>query len=136
MVKALLEKQLLITVDNKVGTLAEVSHVVSSSGINLIAICAYGVDNKGTIMFVSENNKEAAKLLKAKKYDVREEEVVLLTLDNKPGALEGVTKQVADLGVDVNLIYGSVDKDGKTCRLVLVSEDNATVLMALRMNQK
>ena len=136
MVKSVLDKQLLVTVNNKIGTLAEITNIIAGSGINLLAVCAYGVDNKGTIMFVSEDNKEATKLLKAKKYDVREEEVVLLTLDNKPGALQSVTKQIAALGVDVNLIYGSVDKDGKSCRLVLVSEDNGTVLMGIRMNQK
>ena len=136
MVRSALDKQLLVTVDNKVGTLAEITSVIAASGINLLAVCAYGVDNKGTVMFVSENNKEVAKILKAKKYNFREEEVVLLTLDNKPGALQSVTKEIADLGVDVNLIYGSVDKDGKSCRLVLVAEDNGAVLMKIRMNQK
>ncbi|MFH1622466.1 MAG: ACT domain-containing protein [Candidatus Omnitrophota bacterium] len=132
MSRAILDKQLIITVDNKVGTLAEVSGVISTSGINLIAVCAYAVDNKGFIMFVSENNKEAEKLLKEKGYEVREEEVILLNLDNKPGALQAVTQRVADAGIDLTFIYGSVEQKGKTSRIVLISEDNKHVLALIK----
>lgn len=132
MTKAVLDKQILITVDNRVGTLAEVSGVVSSSGINLIAVCAYAVDNKGVIMFVSEDNNQAKKLLKAQGYDVREEEIILLTVANKPGSLQDITQRIADAGIDLTLIYGSVEQKGKTSRIVLVSEDNSGVLAVLK----
>lgn len=132
MTKAILNKQLLITVDNRVGTLAEVSGVVSSSGINLIAVCAYAVDNKGVIMFVSEDNNQAKKLLKGRGYDVREEEIILLTVANKPGSLQQITQRIADAGIDLTLIYGSVEQKGKTSRIVLVSEDNSGVLAILK----
>lgn len=131
---AILDKQLVITAGNKVGTLAEVTNVVSSSGINLVAICAYGVDNKGVIMFVSDNNNQAKKLLKAKKYDVREEEVILTTLDNKPGALQAIAKKISAAGIDLNLIYGSVDKSGKTSRVVIISEDNNGIMAIMNMH--
>ena len=128
-----LDTQLLVTVDNKVGTLAELTNVVASSGINLIAMCAYAVDNKGVIMFVSDNNTQAQKLLKAKKYEIREEEVVLISVDNKPGALQLVTKKISEAGIDLTLLYGSVDKTGKISRMVLVSENNNAVLTAIKM---
>jgi hypothetical protein len=132
MIKAALDKQLIITVDNKVGTLAEVSGVVSSSGINLVAVCAYAVDNKGVIMFVSEDNAKAKKLLKEKKYEVREEGVILLNLDNKPGALQSITKRIAEAGIDLTLIYGSVEQKGHTSRVVLISEDNEAVFALIK----
>lgn len=131
--KAVLDKQLTVTVSNKVGSLAEVSHVISSSGINLLAICAYGVDNKGVIMFVSDNFAVAKRLLKAKQYDLREEEVVLISLDNKPGTLQTITQKVADAGIDLNLLYGSVDSQGKTSRVALISENNNAVMTVLNM---
>ena len=133
MTHADIDSQLLVTIDNNVGTLAELTNVIASSGINLIAMCAYAVDNKGVIMFVSDNNKQAQKLLKAKKYEVREEEVVLISVDNKPGALQSVTGKISMAGIDLTLLYGSVDKAGKTSRVVLVSEDNKAVLTAIKM---
>lgn len=59
MVDARLDTQLLITVSNKTGTLSDVTDVVSSAGINLLAVCAYAVDNNGMIMFVTDDNKKA-----------------------------------------------------------------------------
>jgi len=133
MTDAVLDKQLIITVNNKVGTLADITSVISSSGINLIALCAYAVDNTGFIMFVSEDNSRAKRLLKAKNYNVREEEVILLSLDNKPGALQRITQKIAEAGIDLTLIYGSVDKKGKTTRLVLISENNKAALAMIKM---
>ena len=130
---AALDKQLVITVDNQVGTLAQISSVVASSGINLIAICAYAVDNRGVIMFVSDNNDLAKKLLQAKKYDIREEDVVVVSLDNKPGALQSICERISRAGIDLNLMYGSVDKAGKTSRVVFIAENNNAVLTVLKM---
>lgn len=132
MTDAILGTQLMITVTNKVGTLAEISSVVSSSGINIIAICAYAIDNNGFIMFVCEDNKKAKKILEAKGYDVREEEVVLLTLDNKPGELQSVAQRIADCGIDLTLAYGTVERKGKKSQVVMVAENNNAVLAAIK----
>jgi len=136
MVNAVLDKQLIITVNNKVGTLAEVNSVVASFGINVIAVCAYAVDNTGFIMFVSEDNDKAKELLKDKGYNVREEEVILLSLRNRPGELQAVTKKIADAGIDLTLIYGSVEKKGKASQIVLISENNKAVLAAIKIAKK
>ena len=133
MYKAQAGTQLMITVDNKVGSLAELTHIIASSKINLMAVCAYAVDNRGMFMFVTEDNEKAKKILKAQGYDVREEGAILLTLENKPGALTSVTEKVAQAGIDLTLVYGSVEKGGKNSRIVLISEDNETVLATLTL---
>ncbi len=133
MFTAELDKQIMVTVNNRVGTLAQMTRVISSSGINMIAVCAYAVDNRGIIMFVSEDNEKAEKLLKAKNYDVRTEEVILVTMDNKPGTLQTLTERIAKAGIDLTLLYGSVTKGGKTSSIVLVSEDNQSVLTLLTL---
>ncbi len=133
MIDASLGKQLMITVNNKVGTMAEVAGVVASSGINLIAVCANAVDNVGSINFISEDDDQAKSLLQAKGYDVREEEIILLTLDNKPGTLQDVCQKIAAAGIDITLIYGSVSAQESESRLVLVTENNNLVLATLKM---
>ena len=133
MTNAAMDKQLVVTVSNQVGALSEIANVVASAGINMIAICAYAVDNRGVIMFVSDNNDQARKLLQAKKYDIREEEVVVISVDNKPGALQSIVQKISQARIDLNLLYGSVDKSGKTSRVVFISEDNKAVLTVLKM---
>ena len=122
----------MISVDNTVGSLAEVTSTVSASGINLVAICAYAVEGNVAIMFVTEDNNEAKRLLEARNFIVKEEEVILLYIDNKPGALQAVTDQVAGAGIDLRLIYGSVDNAATVSRIVLISEDNMEVMMIIK----
>ncbi len=127
-----LGKQLMITVDNRVGALAEASRLMSDSGINLIAVCGYVIDSKGFILFVTEDNDKAKSALKAKRYDVRDEEVILVSLDNKPGTLKAITEKIAKVGVDITLLYGSVESKGKSSTIVIVTENNKVALAALK----
>lgn len=135
MLKAVLDKQLIITVNNEAGALAQIGEVVSSAGINMVAINAYAVDNKGFIMFVCEDSAKAKKLLMAKGYEAREEQIILLTVDNIPGALQNVVEKIADAGIDLTMLYGSVDKKAKTSPIVLISEDNAGVMTILNVDK-
>ncbi len=134
MIKAALDKQIMIRVNNEVGALAEISAVVANAGINMIAVNAYAVDNKGFIMFVTEDNQQAQQLLKAKNYNVREEEVILLSVDNKPGSLQRVIDRIAEAGIDLTLLYGSVDIKSKRSPIVMVTEDNQTALTVIKMS--
>ena len=132
MVKAELHRQLMIQLKNTMGTLADVTTIISSSGINMIALCAYAVDTTVAIMFVTEDNNGAKRLLEEKGFDVQEEEVILLTIDNKPGALQHVTNRIAEAGIDLNLMYGSTSPDSDMSPIVLLSNNNLDVMMIIK----
>ena len=131
MTSAVIGKQLLVSVNNEVGALSQAAGIVADAGINLIAVCAYVIDNKGFILFVTDDNNRAKSVLKSKKYEVSEEEVIIVTLDNKPGTLKTVTEKISNIGVDLTLLYGSVEEKGKTSKVVIVSENNKLALAAI-----
>lgn len=131
MANAVLGKQLMVSVHNEVGVLSQAAGSIADAGINLIAVCAYVIDNKGFILFVTDDNNRAKNVLKAKKYDVMEEEVIIISLDNKPGTLGKITEKIAQVGVDLTLLYGSVEEKGKTSKVVIVSENNKLALAAI-----
>lgn len=132
MIKAQLSRQLMIMLEDNVGTLAEVTSAISSSGINQIAICAYAVNNMVAIMFVTEDNNAAKKLLEDHGIEVQEEEVILLTIDNKPGALQRVTNQLAQAQIDLTLIYGSAADSAEFSRIVICSKNNLDAMLVLK----
>lgn len=136
MIKAELNRQLMIQLKDTAGTLAEVTSVVAASSINIIALCAYAVDGQVAIMFVTEDNNAAKALLQEKGFEVEEEEVILLTLDNKPGALQEVTSKIAEAGIDLSLMYGSTDKDAEQSPMVLISRNNLDVMMLIKMQME
>ena len=132
MINAELSKQLMILVNNAVGSLAEVTSVVSSSGINLIALCAYEVEGKVAIMVVTADNNESKKLLEKQGFAVQEQEVILLTIANKPGALQRVTDLLAESGISLSLIYGSVDEKSESSRIIIIAEDNMDAMVIIK----
>jgi hypothetical protein len=137
MIKGVLSKQLSIRVGNEVGTLAQITSLISSYRINMVAICAYAVDNRCSVTMVTENNIHAKRLLKEKGYDVEEQDVALISVSNEPGSLHQITEKISAAGVDLKLIYGSVEKHGKTSRIVFVpSENPKKLLQALKIKIK
>jgi len=132
MIRAVLERQLMMQVNNDVGMLAAVTSIITSTGINLLANCAYAVDNKAAFMFVTDDNNGARKLLEANNINVQEEEVILLSIDNKPGVLRAVTDKMAEAGINLTLMYGSVDPGAEIARLVMVSKNNLDVMMLIK----
>jgi len=132
MIKAVLERQLMISVNNDVGMLAAVTSVITSTGINLLANCAYAVDNKAAFMFITDDNNAAKKLLESHNVSVQEEEVIVLSIDNKPGVLRTVTDKIAEAGIDLALMYGSVDPNAEVARVVMVARNNLDVMMLIK----
>ncbi len=132
MVKAELGTQLVIAVDNRVGALAEAARIVAGAKINLLAVCAYVIESKGFILFVTEDNQKAKEALKKKHYEVKEEEVVCVSVDNKPGTLEVVAEKIAKAGIDIRLIYGTADKSSKTNSLIILAENNKAALATIQ----
>lgn len=132
MIKAELDRQLMIHLQDSAGTLAEVLSIVSTSSINILALCAYKVGGMVAIMFVTVDNNAAKTLLEQKGFEVQEEEVVLLTLPNKPGALQSITNKIAEAGIDLSLMYGSADPESPQSPIVLISRNNLDVLMLIK----
>lgn len=132
MVNAELSRLFIIRVDDRVGSLAEVTSFISSSGINQIAVCAYEIEGMVVVMFVTEDNNEAKALLEEQGIKVQEEEAILLTLENKPGALQHVTRKIAEAGINLKLLYGTSDEGSKKGRIVILSENNLDVMMVIK----
>jgi len=132
MIKADIDRQLMISVKNDVGMLAAVTSVITSTGINLRANCAYAVEDKAAFMFVTDDNNAAKKLLEVHNIMVHEEEVILLSIDNKPGVLRTVTDKIAEAGINLTLMYGSVDPSAEIARIVLVARDNLDLMVLIK----
>ena len=132
MIQAEYSRQLMIRVGDHLGTLAEITHDISSSGINFIAMCAYTFEKQVCIMFVTEDNNGARKILEEKGYQVGEEEVILLSIENKVGALKKFTDKIKEAGIQLRLVYGSVSSDAQASRIVLLSEDNTDMMLIIK----
>ncbi|MFH0762422.1 MAG: ACT domain-containing protein [Candidatus Omnitrophota bacterium] len=131
--QAKLSGEIAVTAANKVGVLADMSRLLSEAGINIEAAAGYAAGNEAKIMIVTADNAAAVGALKNAGYaSLKENEVVIVDLENKPGALKEITLTLASSGVDIKQLYGTACSSGCPSRLVFSTSDNQKALEALK----
>lgn len=131
--KAGLGKEIAVRVINKIGVLADISKILADHGINIVAAAGYAMNNEAEITLVTDDNLRAVDALKKNKYaSVKENEVVVVELEDKPGALKNITATLAAENIDIKYIYGTTCPGGCPARLVISASDNEKALVAFR----
>lgn len=126
-----LGKEVSITIVNKIGILADMSKILTDQGINIEAVAGYAKDNQkeAEIIFVTDDNFRAVDALRNSGYQsTKEREVIIIELENKPGALKNITTQLAQNNIDIKYIYGTTCPAGCPARIVLSTSDNEKTL--------
>jgi hypothetical protein len=127
-----LGKELVVTIVNKAGILADISKLLSQEGVNIEAVAGYTVAQEAKIMLVTEDNLRSADALKKAGYkSVKENEVIVIELENKPGALKHVSEILASRGIDIKHIYGAACASACPSRIVLSTSDDEKALVSL-----
>ena len=130
----MLGEEVTITTRNKVGILADVAMMLANKGINIEAVLGYEVGITGKLFLVTSANIVIINELKKKKYKlVKETEVLLVDIENKPGALKVVATEMKENKIDIKYIYVTPC----TCaakgysRMVLQTSDNERAMAVL-----
>jgi hypothetical protein len=126
-------EEIVITTDNKVGLLADISKIMAESGINIEAVVGYEYEKKARLMLVTSANLLMIDGLRKKGYDsVKETEVVEVDIENKPGAIKVVTTELANNGIDIHYIYLTSCTLGCSSKMVLETSDNEKTIALLQ----
>ena len=116
----MIKKQFTLYLENKPGALASVARRLASKKINMIGISAAVTPDVGLVQLVADHAEAARKALKAAKISYTEQDVLLVGLDNKPGALADVATQIAKAGININYVYATACDCGCDCRCYAV----------------
>jgi hypothetical protein len=128
-----LGKELVVTAPNKVGILADMSKILADHGINIEGVAGYTANNEAKIMIVAEDELRAKEALARGGYDnCKENEVIVVDLVNKSGALKGITAKLAAENIDIRYTYGTACPSGCPARLILATTNNEKALVSLK----
>ena len=97
--------QLSVSVQNERGVVSRITGLLGREGINIHALTLTGGIDHGYIRLIVDQEKKAEQLLKADGFLVFTREVVLLEIENRPGALGEVSALWADHGVNLEYAY-------------------------------
>ena len=127
-------KEVVVTITNKVGALAEMTNLLADAGININAVAGHAASgNQAKIMFVTADNARAMEVLKNKQYpSVVESDVVIAELENRAGALKQVSLKLATDNIDIKYIYGTTCGCQGPAMIILATSDNQKALNVIK----
>jgi hypothetical protein len=97
---------LVIEVDNEPGALARVATAISDAGVNISAATCIGNGERAELHILVPHAAAAKHVLGISNLAVsREREVVVVDVEDRPGVLADLARQIADAGVDLDLLY-------------------------------
>ena len=127
---AKLGKEIHFTTPDQPGMAGKVTRAIGKAGVNIEALCAYGVEGKAYFMLTTEDNAKAMEAIKGLNYTPEEKDVILIEVDNKAGAAGQVTEKLGHAGILINYIYWTTTPVAKTL-LVISTRENQKALKAL-----
>lgn len=118
---------LVIDIENSPGSLAKVAAAISDAGVNLASATCFG-SNGRTELHILVPHAEAAKhaLAISALAVTRQREVLVVEVQDRPGVLADLTRQIALAGVDLDLVYVATQN-----RVVFGSSDLPALRAAL-----
>ena len=127
-----LGEEVTITVKNKIGLLAGISEMLANRGINIESALGYESGKTAKLMLVTTANIAIISDLKRKYKSVKEKEVVMVELEDRPGAMKVVTTELKQAKIDITYLYvTSPSSQGGSSRMVIQTSDNEKAMALL-----
>ncbi|HEY6184700.1 MAG TPA: hypothetical protein VIW67_20815 [Terriglobales bacterium] len=124
--------QLVISGLSKPGVIAQVAQVLSEANVNIKAFSAPEVTGAGKLRLLVADLDGARTALKAAKVKFVEETALLLSLENKPGALKEVADLLTKARINIKCGYCTPSREGKRAIVVLTVSNTPKALTILR----
>lgn len=105
--------EIVIEVDDRAGVLASIGEVLGESGVNIVAAAAVVADGKAIVRLVVDDASSAQLALKRSNMPVTEtREVLVVTLEDRPGELGKFARSLADRGINIRALYVAGERQG------------------------
>ena len=124
-------KQLTIFVENKQGSLVDITDTLAQNNVNLRALSIADTQDFGLLRLIVNDNDTALSALSDKGYVLKVTEVVGVKIGDAPGKLSKALSVLAEAGVNVEYLYAFMARTEKHAYVVLRPTDNAAAETAL-----
>jgi hypothetical protein len=123
--------QLVVTLADKPGTLAEVCSALGKTGVNITAVFAPETKGEGKVRVMVHDLDAGRAALKEAKIKFSEEEVLDIELDNRPGAFGELSGKLARAKINIRYAYATTAPFARA-KVVIAVSDVAKALAVLR----
>ena len=124
-------KQLTVFVQNKKGTVASVTDILSKNNINLRALSIAETQDIGILRLIVNDDTTAERVLTENGYLIKTVDVVGVKIGDQPGKLTAALDVLDRADINVEYLYAFMARTVKHAYVVLRVEDNAAAEDAL-----
>ncbi len=125
-------KQISVWVESTPGQMGRVAKALGEAGVNITAFTAYTTSGESPIRIQVSSPVKAKKVLTDLGLRITEEEVLRLTVADKPGMIGVIGTRLGEAGIQVDYAYASLAEGGKKADVILGVADLAGAAKALR----
>ena len=112
-------KQLNVTLGNRPGALAELCSELAKVAVNINAIQVAEAETRGPVRLLVSHNETALRVCDGLKLKCIEEEVIAVRVGQRPGSLGKITRKLAEKAINIEYLYGTIDKGAQQALIVL-----------------
>ena len=124
-------KQLTIFVENKQGTLVDITDTLATHNVNIRALSIADTQDFGILRLIVNDNETALKTLSDEGYLIKTTDVVGVKIGDAPGKLSTALKVLDDHNINMEYLYAFMARTEKHAYVVLRVADNAAAEKAL-----
>jgi hypothetical protein len=107
--------EIFVILENKPSKLGEMCSTLAGNEINIEAIGVF----QDTAKLYVKNVTKAVKLLSKANYTTELRDVLLVDIENRPGALAEITSKLGNKGINVEYCYGTLSRKGSATSIIL-----------------
>jgi hypothetical protein len=118
-------KEVAVKLENRPGTLSEISELLASNGINILALTVRTEGPLGTLHFVVTDPTRVLNILESGGYSPTVQEILAAEAPHHPGGLNALLKPLKLAGVNVSHLYSCIGSHGAGDEtIILLGVDN------------
>ena len=125
-------KQLTVWVEDRPGILGEVASALGTKKVNIQAFMAVVVEGRGAIRMILDKPALTKKIFAEHGWENSEEDVVAVTLADKPGSLGSTAGKLGGAGINIQYAYTGSAKSARRVTTYFAVADVEAALKALR----
>ena len=131
----MLISQISVFLENRKGRLYEVCSVLGKAAVNIKALTIAESNDFGILRIVTDKTDDALKVLKASGFTADVTEIVAVEVDDDPGGLAKILKVIDDNDINLEYMYGFVEKHTDKALMVFRFEDPKKAVEVLSTNK-
>ena len=127
-------EQISIFIENTKGRLAEVCGLLGEKNINIKALTIAESPEFGILRVVLDNASQAKNVLKEQGFIATSAQVVAVEVSDTPGGLAKALKVLADNDINLEYMYGFVEKTSEKALMVFKLDNVEKAIDVLQKN--